>query len=190
MREHSVLSACQWLLDELKAEASVANHAGAAALAAGQYAAAREAMALGEALSAIRADVAAIMERLEALPLEQPALAPPPKAVKERSAGRGRKTPDAAFRVPILRALVALGGSAPMQSVLEHVHGQIGEQFGAVDLQPLPSDPDSIRWKNTAQWCRLKLKHEGLLRGDSPWGIWEITEAGRKWLEEQEKSAR
>ncbi len=42
MKENSVLEACQWLLDELKAEESVANHAGAAALAAGKYA-----MALG-----------------------------------------------------------------------------------------------------------------------------------------------
>jgi len=29
---------------------------------------------------------------------------------------------------------------------------------------------------------------EGLLKQDSPYGIWEITAAGRKWLEENENT--
>jgi len=40
-----------------------------------------------------------------------------------------------------------------------------------------------VRWRNTAQWCRHTMVQEGLLKRDSPHGIWEITEKGRQALE-------
>lgn len=185
MKQNSMLEACQWLLDELHAEASVANHAGAAALAAGQYAAAREAMALGEALSVIRADVAGIMERLEALVGEE--ASGQERAIHEGRAPDGSLLPEDAYRVPILSALVELGGSAPLMSVLERVWVSLQGRLTPLDLEPLPSNPRYARWKNRAQWCRNTLREEGLVAANSPHGIWEITEAGRRWLEEQER---
>lgn len=52
------------------------------------------------------------------------------------------------------------------------------------DVRPLPSDPKTPRWHNTAQWCRYAMGQEGLLSSGSPRGIWEITEQGRRALQE------
>jgi len=43
------------------------------------------------------------------------------------------------------------------------------------------------RWVNTARWARQKMVEKGLLAKDSPWGIWEITEKGRKYYYEEKK---
>ncbi len=187
MNQNSMLEACDRLLDELHAEASVANHAGAAALAAGDYAGAREAMALGEALSAIRADVAGIMERLESL-IGEPAPAQE-RGIHEGRAPDGSLLPEDAYRVPILSALVELGGSAPLPDVLERVWVALQGRLTPLDLGALPSNPRYTRWRNRAQWCRNTMREEGLIAADSPHGIWEITDAGRRWLEEQEKAS-
>ena len=75
-----------------------------------------------------------------------------------------------------MEALVELGGRAEMSKVLA---GPCGENdaghLNDYDYQPLPSDPNTIRWRNTAQWCRNTMVREGLLKSDSPRGIWEIS---------------
>jgi len=53
------------------------------------------------------------------------------------------------------------------------------------DLEPLASDPRSIRWRNTAQWCRNTLLREGLMKQDSPHGTWEISDLGRRALKDE-----
>jgi len=40
-------------------------------------------------------------------------------------------------------------------------------------------------YKNTTRWCRNSLKEEGLLKSNSPHGIWEISYEGRKYLERE-----
>jgi len=87
--------------------------------------------------------------------------------------------------VPILRALVEKGGRARVKDVLASVHADIVERLNDYDYQPVPSDSRRPRWVNGAMWCRKQLCEQGLLRADSPWGVWEITESGRRWLEEQ-----
>jgi hypothetical protein len=66
--------------------------------------------------------------------------------------GRGMRTPESAFVLPILRALLDLGGSAPMQQVLEKGGNAMKDQLRDVDYQPLKSDPTHPRWNNTVQW--------------------------------------
>jgi len=51
-----------------------------------------------------------------------------------------------------------------------------------VDYQPLASSPDNLRWRNAAQWARNSMVQEGLLKADSPRGVWEITDRGREML--------
>jgi len=51
-----------------------------------------------------------------------------------------------------------------------------------VDYQPLASNPDNLRWRNAAQWARNNMVKEGLLKGDSPRGLWEISERGLAML--------
>ena len=54
------------------------------------------------------------------------------------------------------------------------------------DYEPLPSNPKKKRWENTAQWARQTMVYEGLLASNSPRGIWEITEKGRRFYETNE----
>ena len=51
-----------------------------------------------------------------------------------------------------------------------------------VDLEPLPSDPKTPRWRNAAMRERYAMVRAGLLRSDSPRGTWAITEQGREYL--------
>jgi len=69
-----------------------------------------------------------------------------------------------------------------MRKVLNIVYEKMKEQLTEDDLKSLPSGTD-IRWRNTAQWERLNMVKEGLLRDDSPTGVWEISEAGWAYLE-------
>jgi len=95
---------------------------------------------------------------------------------------RGLRTPESAFVLPILRALEELGGRAQMQQVIEKIAEVMKDQFREVDHQPLKSDPGRPRWNNTAQWARNKMVNDGLLRSNSPRGVWELTENGRKYM--------
>ena len=47
---------------------------------------------------------------------------------------------------------------------------------------PLASDGVTPRWRNTAQWARNSLREQGLIRPDSPRGVWVVSDAGRAWL--------
>ncbi len=93
-----------------------------------------------------------------------------------------------AFRRPILEALVELGGGAAIGEVLARVDAKMKDVFNEYDQQPLHSDPRSVRWKNTAQWCRNSLVREGLMKSDSPHGVWEISSQGRRWQEKKSLS--
>lgn len=95
---------------------------------------------------------------------------------------KGQRTHDKEYTRPILQALIDLGGSAKSSEVLPRVELYMRPILKPVDYDPLPSDPQSPRWRNAAQWVRYTLVQEGLLRPDSPRGVWEITEVGRQFL--------
>ncbi|MDW8054049.1 MAG: winged helix-turn-helix domain-containing protein [Anaerolineae bacterium] len=97
---------------------------------------------------------------------------------------RGKRTPQSAYRCPILRALVQLGGKGTVRQVLDVVYSQISNRLSTYDFAPVSSGRDLV-WKVAAKWERSKMKQEGLLRSDSPAGIWEITEAGRRYYQER-----
>ena len=66
-----------------------------------------------------------------------------------------------------------------MQAVLDKVHKAMNPILKDVDHEPLASEPDMPRWRNSAQWARNTMRQEGLLKDDSPHGTWEITPAGK-----------
>jgi len=99
---------------------------------------------------------------------------------------RAKKTPPAAYREPILKALVEMGGRARSAAVLDRVLEMMEHRLNDHDLEKLPSSV-SQRWRNTAEWCRYAMCKEGLLNPDSPQGTWEITDEGRRWLAERER---
>jgi hypothetical protein len=93
------------------------------------------------------------------------------------------RTPEDAYYRPILESLVALGGSARTRDVLNRVYEIMKDQLSEHDHQRLSSSKKEIRWYNAAKWARNTLCNQGLMRTDSPNGIWEISEQGIQWLE-------
>lgn len=186
MNTNEVSEAFEILLEEIEAVIDTIRNAGAEALRAGHYGKARAAAEEATRLEEFREKVKALQKEWQGLfakvPQEKKGTS---RKAKERLP-RGLRTPEDVFRRPILEALVELGGSAPIGEVLDRVEQKMKGVLNPYDYEPLPSDPRSIRWRNTAQWCRHTLVQEGLMKGDSPQGIWEISEQGRKWLMEGE----
>jgi restriction system protein len=94
----------------------------------------------------------------------------------------GVRTPEETFCVPILRALVKLGGKAPLRDVLDLVGEDLASHLNETDRTTLPSDPRQVRWRNTAQWARNTLVRRGLVEPVRERGVWEISQAGRDHL--------
>lgn len=186
METNEVHVAFEILLEEIEAVADALNESGAEAFRAGDYEKARQAIEKATRLAEFREKVKALQREWGSFHAES--AGPRKRRAKRRAKGRlprGLRTPEDAFRRPILEALVELGGSAPIGEVLERVETKMKHVLNEYDWQPLPSDPKSVRWKNTAQWCRNTLVREGLMKSDSPYGIWEISDAGRKWLKDE-----
>ena len=114
-------------------------------------------------------------------PRRAPALARPRMEVTGR-AKTGEIMPQAEYTLPILEALIEMGGKGRTRNVLDQVLGIIKDQLKPKDFEKMPSGTD-IRWKNRARWERERLKNKGCLRKDSPKGIWEITDEGRRLYE-------
>jgi hypothetical protein len=95
----------------------------------------------------------------------------------------GEITSQPEYALPILESLIFLGGSAKMSAVLEKVHEKMKDRLKTKDYEKLSTG--AIRWKNFAQWQRNTLKSSGYLKKDSPFGIWEITDEGRRYYENQ-----
>ena len=95
---------------------------------------------------------------------------------------KGLRTPEDAFRVPLLQALVQLGGSGPVADVLDRVGVSMKSELNVYDRECLASTANQARWRNTAQWARNAMVRENLMSSNSPHGLWEITEQGRRSL--------
>lgn len=78
----------------------------------------------------------------------------------------------------ILRALVANGGSLATRSAVEAVGAALGAELMPADREPLLNG--SPRWRDRIQHARLRLVAEGLVAKHSPWGVWAITDSGRR----------
>lgn len=104
-------------------------------------------------------------------------------SIKRKHLSPGLKTPEHAFRIPILKALMELGGTGATQEVVDIVGRIMDDLLNDYDREMLRSGR-SQRWRNSAQWERATMVEEGLLKGDSPRGIWEISEKGRTYLKE------
>ncbi len=173
----NVLAAYDLLLEELASEIDWVNQTGAEAFAAGDHARAARALERAQKLQTLHRSVQALGQQLRDI-VQGGGSVP---AVRTRL-GKGLKTPEEAYRLPILRALVELGGSGDVNAVLDRVYAALRGRLNEHDLAPMPSNPSCPRWRNTAQWARNDLRKEGLISGDSPHGLWEISPAGRAWL--------
>jgi negative regulator of replication initiation len=88
----------------------------------------------------------------------------------------GGATDKSAFRQPILRALSELGGRGAAFDVLRRVEADVGTRLTQLDRELLASG--DIRWRKRAHFERLSMVGDGLLKRDSPHGLWDLTEQG------------
>lgn len=106
-----------------------------------------------------------------------------------KAASSARKTPQEAFAKPVLRALLEMGGSARVARVLDRVGQMMATRLNERDREALPSNPKTIRWRNSAQWARLRLVEGGLLASDSPRGVWRLTDQGKEAAVQAQREA-
>lgn len=149
--------------------------------------------ALQEKAVPLEDDINSVLRRLLGLAVQRPvarkSAAPSKSSNRQRQArGRTKRTrapkgsvlPEAEYEVPILRALDLVGGRGPTSEVIGHLEKELGPKLTPLDRAKLTSG--DVRWKNRAQFVRLKLVENGEMVAGSPRGTWEISELGRKRL--------
>lgn len=92
---------------------------------------------------------------------------------------KGIRTPEDAFRKPVLESLVELKGSAQLDKILERIEIRMNKSLNDYDIEPLAGSSHKLRWHNTARWCLNTMSREGLVKSDSSSGAWLITEKGQ-----------
>lgn len=110
-----------------------------------------------------------------------------PKAPPRRRSARKRKRAptgtilrEEEYETPLLHVLANRGGSGPAGEVIDALGKQLDGKLMDRDLERLNSG--RVRWQNRAQFVRLRLVEIGDLKQDSPRGLWEISDQGRKRL--------
>jgi len=102
-----------------------------------------------------------------------------PSPARNASASRSDlpKLPQKEFRIPLLMTLLKFGGRAHAKDVRPLLGAIVAPRLVKGDYESVSTgDP---RWWNAACWERNELVKEGLLRGNSERGIWELSEAGK-----------
>ena len=182
MQKTEVIPAFDMLLEELERIIPDLNAQGKDLLDQKQYTQAHELINKAQSVLAFQAKVAALRD--EWVRMQVPATKPPkPKPQPDP----GLVTPQQDFRVPILQALVTLGGRAHCQKVFKKLEENIGHHFTIADRQTMPSNDKEIRWINAARWSRQLLVNDGLLFPVEQRGYWEISPKGRQVLEQSKK---
>lgn len=97
-------------------------------------------------------------------------------------------TPQDFYIIPILETLYELGGRGEVKKILSVLETKMKGILKEVDYEI--DNSGTIRWIHNVHWCRLKLVHNGLLKKDSPRGIWELSEEGYKYIQEYLKHRR
>lgn len=114
-------------------------------------------------------------------------LARPGGGQQRRRAKTSRRAPraktgtilsEAEYEIPMLEIIAEHGHRAAAREVLDELETRLDGMLTEVDKEPLASG--NIRWRNRAQFVRLRLVEQGDLVKDSPRGIWELTEQGRR----------
>ena len=177
-----VINAFEIVLREVENVVDDLNKDGAGAFQKGDYESARGLIENATKITDFRSKVLALRKEWEDL-FGTRIQRKPVSRKSNAKLQRGLRTPDNAFRRPILETLCELGGAGPMNKVLNGVAEKMETILNEFDRQHLLSEPHEIRWRNTAQWCRNSMVQEGFLKGGSARGIWEISDKGNAALE-------
>jgi hypothetical protein len=100
------------------------------------------------------------------------------KAARPPRAKSGSILHESAYEVPMLEIISEQGGRAAAREVLDELGKRLADKLTEIDYEELASG--DVRWRNRAQFVRLRLIEQGDLVKDSPRGMWEISEQGRR----------
>lgn len=176
-------AAFEMLLEEIESVIEEVNQSGGRAFSGGKLDVAQQILTQAQTLTDFRSNVASLRENWAELYAVQDEEVK--EIVSKRDLGRlkkGLRTKEAFYYTPILRVLSDIGGRGEIGEVLDKVHAMVEDSLKPVDKEPLASDARVPRWRNAACWARCSMVKEALLKADSPRGVWEIAEAGSKWL--------
>jgi len=85
---------------------------------------------------------------------------------------KGHYTSEDTLRGTLIASLKALGGSAPKSEVEDEMERRLRSVLTNADYEPVGEGIP--RWKKNAQWMRYSLVQEGIMKSNSPRGIWEL----------------
>ena len=86
------------------------------------------------------------------------------------------------YGLPILKALKSLGGSGATYEVLDLVYQFMEEANQLREIDKSRRSDGKFYWDNRTQDMRRELISKGLMKDNSPWGIWEISDAGIEYI--------
>ncbi len=100
---------------------------------------------------------------------------------EDETSDDGAFTPVLAYWKPILQVLVEMGGRGKRRNVVNATGEKMKGILTSADYGKLPKS-GWTRWRNRVAWQASNMRAQGLMKNDSPRGIWEISDAGRQWL--------
>jgi restriction system protein len=183
-----VLAAYELLLEQLDAVMVQINRQGSAAFVASDHERARQLLGQVDELRQLRVRVQALQSELAKLAQPQPTKKDVSRSsAKTKSIVRPTTQPSeqkptyyTIYRPLVLRALVDLGGRAPIRTVLDRVHQAILASLKDEDYTPWPSDPRRPRWESRVRMCAVQLRSKRFMKPNPSESEWEISEAGRE----------
>lgn len=187
-----VSSALSLLRDSLSEEEQRIRTEGSQAMQNGEYDTATAVIDFAKRLLSFRDKVEGLVSEWDDLAdLRDKASPAVQEIVSKRFFGR-RKSGDITSQMDycphLLEVLVEMGGSGKTRTVIDAVGEKMKGVLMPKDYEAHTSDNKQIRWRNTVQWARnLMVNDDGRMKNNSPRGLWEISEKGRKWLTEHDQ---
>lgn len=93
----------------------------------------------------------------------------------KRKHSRSPITDSKMLQEHIIKALKKLGGSAPINDVIEEMEKMLDGKFLPRDLEWRNATNEPV-WQNNTRWERQRMKKQGILKSNSHRGIWELSE--------------
>lgn len=93
------------------------------------------------------------------------------------------------YHLPLLKALVALGGSPRAKAVRDKVREHLSYQLEREDHEKTKGGRE-IRWITRLGYTRKGMVVAGFMRSDSVRGIWEISDDGRRLYDALKKHGK
>lgn len=100
----------------------------------------------------------------------------------EESSNGHAFAPVQAYWRPLLETVAEIGGKGSNRSITDRVGQRMKGVLRPADYEKLPNSYET-RWRNRTAWQATNMRRQGLLASPKR-GVWEITPAGRKWLDD------